>query len=66
VTRGIGKSEARKDFFLKKEAKTFPTSGTRCRTTHPKKAKVFWFFFSKKNSLPFPPPPRESAPKWTA
>jgi hypothetical protein len=33
-----------KRFFLKKEAKTF------ARLSRTSQAKVFWFFFSKKNS----------------
>jgi hypothetical protein len=41
--------KARRRFFLKKEAKTFATLGTGCRYAPNKIAKVFWFFFSKKN-----------------
>jgi hypothetical protein len=38
-----------KTFFLKKEAKTFATSGARCGNAYTVEPKVFWFFFSKKN-----------------
>jgi hypothetical protein len=34
---------------LKKEAKTFAHWGTHWTQRVPKGAKVFWFFFSKKN-----------------
>jgi hypothetical protein len=44
--------EDRKRFFLEKEAKTFAHWGTRCVHRVPQCAKVFWFFFSKKNCLP--------------
>jgi hypothetical protein len=44
--------EARKRFFLEKEAKTFDYGGTRWIHRVPQGAKVFWFFFSKKNCLP--------------
>jgi hypothetical protein len=46
--------EGRKQFFFgKKNQKTFPFCGT-AGVAHrafamPKRAKVFWFFFSKKN-----------------
>jgi hypothetical protein len=42
--------EAGKRFFLKKEAKTFATWRARGINAHAKFSKVFWFFFSKKNS----------------
>jgi hypothetical protein len=45
--------KGRKRFFLKKEAKTFAHQGTRCIQRVPKGSKVFWFFFSKKNCLPY-------------
>jgi hypothetical protein len=47
-------SAARKRFFLKKEAKTFPYWCARCGSLNALNAmrtKVFWFFFSKKNCL---------------
>jgi hypothetical protein len=34
---------------LKKEAKTFAICRARCRTGSAENAKVFWFFFPKKN-----------------
>jgi hypothetical protein len=40
-----------KRFFLKKEAKTFARWHARCGTACAKQAKVFWFFFSKKNAF---------------
>jgi hypothetical protein len=48
---------------LKKEAKTFEIQVARCRNTHTKIAKVFWFFFSKKNfflMLAIHPRPRQT------
>ena len=42
---------ARKRFFLEKEAKTFAHWGARWIQRAPQVAKVFWFFFSKKNCL---------------
>jgi hypothetical protein len=50
--RALGKEE--KAFFLKKEAKTFALWRARWVNAHTLKAKVFWFFFSKKNRLSFP------------
>jgi len=44
-------------FFEKKKQKTFVYWRALCRQRAPRD-KVFWFFFSKKNSLPLPPPPR--------
>jgi hypothetical protein len=41
--------KARKRFFLKKEAKTFAHKAIRRCHRKPLIAKVFWFFFSKKN-----------------
>jgi hypothetical protein len=41
----------RKRIFLKKEAKTFANCGTRRINANSPGAKVFWFFFSKKNRL---------------
>jgi hypothetical protein len=46
-------SAARKRFFLKKEAKTFPYWCARCGSLNTMRTKVFWFFFSKKNCLLF-------------
>jgi hypothetical protein len=50
-----GCAEARKRFFLKKEAKIFATGAAhgwrRIRDELGPVAKVFWFFFSKKNNL---------------
>jgi hypothetical protein len=43
------KAKGRKDFFLKKEAKTFATWCERQSERHALRAKVFWFFFSQKN-----------------
>jgi hypothetical protein len=43
--------EVRKAFFLKKEAKTLATRDARGPDANPMKAKVFWFFFPKKNRL---------------
>jgi hypothetical protein len=46
--------EEGKDFFLKKEAKTFALLGA-CMVQPPTKvAKVVWFFLSKKNTLESP------------
>jgi hypothetical protein len=47
-------SEERKRFFLKKEAKTFANYSARSNAVSII-AKVFWFFFSKKNRLLFTP-----------
>jgi hypothetical protein len=50
----------RKRFFLEKEAKTFAISGARWGSVRGLWVKVFWFFFSKKNTLPslgLAPPP---------
>jgi sugar phosphate permease len=45
--------DVRKQFFFeKKNQKTFTSLGTRCGTAYAIGAKVFWFFFSKKNRLP--------------
>jgi hypothetical protein len=48
--------QRRKRFFLKKEAKTSATAPTVWRAfRHPPpapRARVFWFFFAKKNRLP--------------
>jgi penicillin-binding protein 1C len=44
-------SEARKHFFLKKEAKTFARWCPPRRNMYALIAKVFWFFFSKKNAF---------------
>jgi hypothetical protein len=41
--------KVRKHFFLKKEAKTFAPWCARWRNARAKTAKVFWFFFPKKN-----------------
>jgi hypothetical protein len=38
-----------KNFFLKKEAKTFARWRERSGSAGAKVAKVFWFFFSEKN-----------------
>ena len=40
-------------FFEKKKQKTFGSLGPAYPRSRPKVAKVFWFFFSKKNMLPF-------------
>jgi hypothetical protein len=46
-------SEGRKTFFFeKKKQKTFIPCGPRQPRRARKSAKVFWFFFTKKNSLP--------------
>jgi hypothetical protein len=42
-------TKARKRFFLKKEAKTFAPLSRAPQQARDSKAKVFWFFFSKKN-----------------
>jgi hypothetical protein len=47
---GFAGESKRKDFFLKKEAKTFATLSRARRRLRDSVAKVFWFFFSKKNS----------------
>jgi hypothetical protein len=39
----------KKDFFLKKEAKTFFRLSRTRRQARDSNEKVFWFFFSKKN-----------------
>jgi hypothetical protein len=48
-----GQLKKRKRFFLKKEAKTFATGAAqecgKARDEVGAVAKVFWFFFSKKN-----------------
>jgi hypothetical protein len=41
----------RKRFFLKKEAKTFASLARALTQRARQRAKVFWFFFSKKNYL---------------
>jgi hypothetical protein len=50
---GIWARKNRKRFFLKKEAKTFANGAVqrqrRMRRAAGPVAKVFWFFFSKKN-----------------
>jgi hypothetical protein len=50
-----GRWEESKRFFLKKEAKTFAPGaaheGCRISSVVGAVAKVFWFFFSKKNFL---------------
>jgi hypothetical protein len=43
-------------FFEKKNQKTFVPFGTRPPAHASQIPKVFWFFFSKKNSLPYPAP----------
>ena len=48
-----GPQDAGKRFFLKKEAKTFTNWGARQPQRASQGAKVFWFFFSKKNGLPW-------------
>jgi hypothetical protein len=40
-------------FFAKKNQKTFAIEGARCGNTRTKQIKVFWFFFTKKNILPY-------------
>ncbi len=40
-------------FFEKKKQKTFALWHIRLNNTYAKMTKVFWFFFSKKNSLHF-------------
>jgi hypothetical protein len=45
--------QARKHFFLEKEAKTFARWGARWMQRAPKGSKVFWFFFFKKELLAF-------------
>jgi methionine-rich copper-binding protein CopC len=49
----MSKVKERKRFFLAKEAKTFISLDTRVSNAYAIGAKVFWFFFSKKNCLPF-------------
>jgi hypothetical protein len=50
-----GASEVgRQRFFLKKEAKTFVIWRARWGNAHVLVAKVFWFFFSKKNRFILP------------
>ena len=47
--------EGRKVFFFeKKKQKTFTIWGRACGSAEPKRVKVFWFFFSKKNCLLLP------------
>jgi hypothetical protein len=46
-------SHGRKRFFLEKEAKPFANERARRGKTDPLKGKVFWFFFPKKNCLPY-------------
>jgi hypothetical protein len=62
---GLGNAEGKQFFFEKKNQKTFATGRTRCRNAHAKIPKVFWFFFSKKNtfpsSRPYPSPARYPA-----
>jgi hypothetical protein len=55
--------ERKRFFFEKKKQKTFMFSGARCSSERLKDAKVFWFFFSKKNAFlhvnrPDPPNPK--------
>jgi hypothetical protein len=46
------RGDGRKDFFLKKEAKTFhPLASPSPGRGRSQWMKVFWFFFSKKNRL---------------
>jgi hypothetical protein len=40
-----------KGFFLKKEAKTFAGLSRKRRRVRDSVAKVFWFFFAKKNGF---------------
>jgi hypothetical protein len=54
--------QARKRFFLKKEAKTFIHEMVRCRNANVNIAKVFWFFFSKKNCYSYLPNRNERHP----
>jgi hypothetical protein len=50
----VNAREGRKQFFFeKKNQKTFATWRMRCGSANTKITKVFWFFFSKKNSLAF-------------
>jgi hypothetical protein len=46
------RKEARKRFFLKKEAEIFFHQARAVRRRVRVRRKVFWFFFSKKNRLP--------------
>jgi len=49
----ISRKQGSKDFFFeKKEAKNFYPCGPRRSQRARNHAKVFWFFFSKKNILP--------------
>jgi hypothetical protein len=50
---GIGKGKEKVFFFEKKKQKTFVTLARSGRQLRAKITKVFWFFFSKKNRLPF-------------
>jgi hypothetical protein len=51
LRRRRDRSQRRKRFFLKKEARTFANLCTRWIDANALVAKVFWFFFSKKNCL---------------
>jgi hypothetical protein len=46
--------KGKEGFFLKKEAKTFARLSRTRRRARDSEAKVFWFFFSKKNAFLVP------------
>jgi hypothetical protein len=48
----VGRPSQGRPSFLKKEAKFFGAPSRFPPSDHTQRIKVFWFFFSKKNTLP--------------
>jgi hypothetical protein len=52
----IGTGKASTSFLKKRSKKPLPTLSRTSPQRHGQGVKVFWFFFSKKNRFPSPPP----------